>query len=118
MLEVVAPVGTAPPLHVHHQEAEVFYLLEGATIYRAGDDAFELAPGSSINSRVAAAAATRWLIELPIAIRQAADEAGPLWLQTACPFIGIPQSAQNFGSVGGACPAACASGPEGTGARA
>jgi mannose-6-phosphate isomerase-like protein (cupin superfamily) len=48
LLEVVAPVGTAPPLHVHHREAEVFYLLEGAMIYRAGDDAFELAPGSSI----------------------------------------------------------------------
>jgi mannose-6-phosphate isomerase-like protein (cupin superfamily) len=48
LLEVVAPVGTAPPLHVHHREAEVFYLLEGTMIYRAGDETFELAVGSSI----------------------------------------------------------------------
>lgn len=48
LLEVVAPVGAAPPLHVHHREAEVFYLLEGAMVYRAGADTFELAAGSSI----------------------------------------------------------------------
>ncbi len=48
MLEVVAPVGTAPPLHTHHREAEVFMLLEGDLIYRAGGERFALKPGSSI----------------------------------------------------------------------
>jgi quercetin dioxygenase-like cupin family protein len=48
MLEVVAPAGTAPPLHTHHREAEVFVLFEGTMIYRAGDETFELTPGSSI----------------------------------------------------------------------
>lgn len=48
MLEVLAPVGSAPPLHTHHREAEVFVLFEGSMIYRAGDETFELKPGSSI----------------------------------------------------------------------
>jgi quercetin dioxygenase-like cupin family protein len=48
MQEVVAPAGTAPPLHTHHREAEVFVLYEGRMIYRAGDETFELTPGSSI----------------------------------------------------------------------
>ncbi len=48
MQEVVAPVGTAPPLHTHHREAEVFVLYEGRMIYRAGEETFELTPGSSI----------------------------------------------------------------------
>lgn len=48
MLEVVAPAGAGPPLHVHHREAEVFYVLEGRMTYRAGDQSYELGPGSSI----------------------------------------------------------------------
>ena len=46
--EVIAPVGAAPPLHTHHREAEVFLLLQGRMIYRAGDEMFELVPGSMI----------------------------------------------------------------------
>jgi quercetin dioxygenase-like cupin family protein len=48
MLEVVAPVGSAPPLHTHQREAEVFVLYAGSMVYRAGDETFELGPGSSI----------------------------------------------------------------------
>lgn len=48
LTEVIAPVGAAPPLHVHHREAEVFYVLEGTMLYQAGDQRFELTPGSSI----------------------------------------------------------------------
>jgi mannose-6-phosphate isomerase-like protein (cupin superfamily) len=48
LLEVVAPVGSAPPLHVHHREVEVFVLLEGSMLYQAGDAMYELTPGSSI----------------------------------------------------------------------
>jgi quercetin dioxygenase-like cupin family protein len=48
MQEVVAPAGSAPPLHTHHREAEVFVLFEGSMIYRAGEQTFELGPGSSI----------------------------------------------------------------------
>jgi quercetin dioxygenase-like cupin family protein len=48
LLEVVAPPGTGPPLHVHRREAEIFYLLAGRMVYRAGDDSYELGPGASI----------------------------------------------------------------------
>jgi len=42
---VSQPQGTATPLHVHHREAEAFYLLEGSMTYRAGDEMFELGSG-------------------------------------------------------------------------
>jgi mannose-6-phosphate isomerase-like protein (cupin superfamily) len=48
VMEVQAPVGTAPPLHVHRNEAEVFFLLEGTMVYLAGEERFTLEPGSSI----------------------------------------------------------------------
>jgi quercetin dioxygenase-like cupin family protein len=48
MLEVIAPAGSAPPLHKHQNEAEVFVLLEGSMTYRAGDETYQLAVGSSI----------------------------------------------------------------------
>jgi quercetin dioxygenase-like cupin family protein len=28
-LDVSGPAGAVPPLHVHHREAEAFYVLEG-----------------------------------------------------------------------------------------
>jgi quercetin dioxygenase-like cupin family protein len=48
LLEVVAPPGTGPPLHIHRREAEIFYLLAGRMIYRAGDETYELVAGASI----------------------------------------------------------------------
>jgi len=37
--------GDASPLHVHHHEDEIFWLLEGAMTAWVGDDRHELAPG-------------------------------------------------------------------------
>lgn len=48
LLEVVAPPGSGPPLHIHRREAEIFYLLAGRMLYRAGDESYELDPGASI----------------------------------------------------------------------
>ena len=48
LLEVVAPPGSGPPLHIHRREAEIFYLLAGRMLYRAGDESYELGPGGSI----------------------------------------------------------------------
>jgi quercetin dioxygenase-like cupin family protein len=45
---VTQPVGTATPLHVHTQEAEAFYLLDGDLTYRAGDELHRLSSGSFI----------------------------------------------------------------------
>ena len=48
MAEVRQPVGVATPLHLHSNEAEVFYLLDGAMTYEAGGRLFELTPGSTM----------------------------------------------------------------------
>lgn len=45
---VTQPVGTATPLHVHSQEAEAFYLLDGNLTYRTGDELHRLSSGSFI----------------------------------------------------------------------
>jgi quercetin dioxygenase-like cupin family protein len=37
-VEVDDPLGTAPPLHIHHQEDETFYVLEGEiTVFADGE---------------------------------------------------------------------------------
>jgi quercetin dioxygenase-like cupin family protein len=45
---VTQPAGTATPVHVHTNEAEAFYLLDGTMTYRAGDEDYQLSPGSFI----------------------------------------------------------------------
>lgn len=42
---VTQPPGIATPLHRHHNEAEAFYLLDGAMTYVAGEETYELAAG-------------------------------------------------------------------------
>jgi mannose-6-phosphate isomerase-like protein (cupin superfamily) len=46
VMEVVQPPGVATPLHVHHREAEVFYVLEGTMAYEAGGVLHHLERGS------------------------------------------------------------------------
>ncbi len=43
----IAP-GSSPPLHVHRQEDESFYVLEGEVTFKAGDETFEAGPGSFV----------------------------------------------------------------------
>jgi quercetin dioxygenase-like cupin family protein len=45
---VTQPPGIATPLHRHTREAEAFFLLEGEMTYRAGDETYDLSPGSFI----------------------------------------------------------------------
>lgn len=45
---VTQPAGTATPLHVHTREAEAFYVLDGSLTYRAGEQTYQLSPGSFI----------------------------------------------------------------------
>ena len=40
--------GMGTPLHVHHFQDEVFYVLEGQYFFRVGEDEFELSGGDSI----------------------------------------------------------------------
>src|SRR3989442_15675250 len=45
VMQGVSLPGGATPVHVHHAEAEHFYLLGGEMTYQAGADVFELRTG-------------------------------------------------------------------------
>jgi quercetin dioxygenase-like cupin family protein len=44
-VEIDDPLGSAPPLHIHHGEDETFYVLEGTVTVFAGEEEIHLAPG-------------------------------------------------------------------------
>jgi hypothetical protein len=48
LIESVAPAGSQPPLHVHLDEDEGFYLLEGELTLWVGDDTRTLHPGEFV----------------------------------------------------------------------
>src|SRR6266536_5253313 len=48
LTEFVNPAGFASPLHVHHDEHEAFYILEGRAQVHCGDEVFNVAPGSFV----------------------------------------------------------------------
>ncbi len=47
-MRVTQPPGIATPLHIHHREAEVFYLLAGTLDYEAGGDVQRMHAGDLI----------------------------------------------------------------------
>src|ERR671914_1546988 len=46
LVEILAPEGFASPLHVHHQEDEGFWILEGEMTFYVGDQTIKARPGS------------------------------------------------------------------------
>jgi hypothetical protein len=46
MVEILAPEGYPSVLHVHHQEDEGFYILEGELTFYVGDQTKKAHPGS------------------------------------------------------------------------
>jgi mannose-6-phosphate isomerase-like protein (cupin superfamily) len=48
VLESQAREGDSPPLHVHHDEDEVFFVLEGRLRLRVDDADVELGPGEAV----------------------------------------------------------------------
>ncbi len=50
MIEMLAPAGDQPPLHVHHHEDEAFYVLEGELALWAGEEHAVLRPGQFANA--------------------------------------------------------------------
>jgi mannose-6-phosphate isomerase-like protein (cupin superfamily) len=70
VLERRAPHGDSAPLHVHHTEDEVFYVLEGELRIRAGDADFRIGAGQTALAavgvphtyRVESSDGARWLI--------------------------------------------------------
>jgi quercetin dioxygenase-like cupin family protein len=47
VIESRMPHGDSPPLHVHHTEDEVFYVLEGELRIRAADADYRIGPGEA-----------------------------------------------------------------------
>jgi uncharacterized RmlC-like cupin family protein len=45
LIEAVAPAGSQPPLHIHRDEGEGFYVLEGELTLWVGHDVRTLSPG-------------------------------------------------------------------------
>jgi mannose-6-phosphate isomerase-like protein (cupin superfamily) len=48
MIEQLAPVGFGPPLHVHHVEEELFFVLEGVVRFRCGEREVTVAAGGTV----------------------------------------------------------------------
>jgi mannose-6-phosphate isomerase-like protein (cupin superfamily) len=46
LAEAWAPAGSGPPLHVHHREDELFWILSGHLTIRCGDREFSAGPGA------------------------------------------------------------------------
>ncbi len=40
--------GKGTPLHIHHSQDEIFYVIEGSYYFQVGDDKFSLTKGDSI----------------------------------------------------------------------
>jgi mannose-6-phosphate isomerase-like protein (cupin superfamily) len=48
ILETVTPPRVGPPLHLHHREDEVFYVVEGKFIFEYGGKQMEGGPGTHV----------------------------------------------------------------------
>jgi quercetin dioxygenase-like cupin family protein len=48
-MEALVPAGGGPPPHIHRNEAETFYVLEGTCTFRLGDEAVVAGPGDFVN---------------------------------------------------------------------
>jgi quercetin dioxygenase-like cupin family protein len=46
LVEVLEPEGAEAPLHVHHNEDEGFWILEGELTFQVGDETIKASPGS------------------------------------------------------------------------
>lgn len=50
VLEMTLPVGAAPPLHVHHDYDDSFYLLAGEIVVRSDDAVWVVHPGDWVST--------------------------------------------------------------------
>ena len=48
LIEHLLPAGFGPPFHVHHEEDETFYILEGEFRFRLGDVVSHARPGAAV----------------------------------------------------------------------
>jgi quercetin dioxygenase-like cupin family protein len=70
LMQSSAPHGDSPPLHVHENEDELFYVLEGVFRFRVGDEEVILSAGDSLLApkgvphtfRIESEGGGRWLV--------------------------------------------------------
>jgi quercetin dioxygenase-like cupin family protein len=48
LMELAASPGVEPPMHVHRNEDEWYYLLDGEVTFHAGEDSYRGQPGSFV----------------------------------------------------------------------
>jgi quercetin dioxygenase-like cupin family protein len=48
-MEALVPPGGGPPPHIHRNEDETFYVVEGTVGFRLGDDVVTAGPGDFVN---------------------------------------------------------------------
>ena len=48
-MEAIVPPGGGPPPHIHRNEDEMFYVLEGECTFRLGDETVTAGPGDFVN---------------------------------------------------------------------
>lgn len=48
LFEAIAPPQAGPPPHVHYEQEEAFYVLEGTFTFQSGDTTIEARPGSFV----------------------------------------------------------------------
>ena len=48
-MEALVPTGGGPPPHIHRNEDETFYVLEGEVTFRLGDETVVAGPGDFVN---------------------------------------------------------------------
>lgn len=48
IIDITLPKGVEPPLHVHKNEDEIFYLLEGNIKFQIGERVIEAKPGDAV----------------------------------------------------------------------
>jgi len=51
VLEMTLPVGSSPPLHVHHTLDDTWYILDGKMVMRCGDDVLVVGAGIGCRCR-------------------------------------------------------------------
>ena len=48
LIEMFEPQGVEVPIHVHHNEDEAFYVLEGQMSFYVGEETYKAAPGTFV----------------------------------------------------------------------
>jgi quercetin dioxygenase-like cupin family protein len=99
---VTQPPGIATPLHIHTNEAEAFYVLEGTMIYRAGEQVHHLAAGSFIYLPAGVPHAFRITGTTPVRFLGLAAPAGLMDLYDE---VGMPASQRRLPGADGLSPA-------------